>query len=73
MHRFQHQHQGHPDWKKWWDSLRGDPAVEFYARSAITSWKEASPKVGQIVFGASIGVGVPDTPAYKPNKASEFY
>jgi hypothetical protein len=69
IHRFQAQHPRHPAWGPWWDSLRGHAAVDFFRRHRDCILKEASPKVGQKAFVASIGGGG----AYQPVLASEFY
>jgi hypothetical protein len=73
IHRFQTQYEGHQNWKAWWDSLRGNAAVEFFRTERNWILKEASPKIGQKIFAASIGPGGAHTPGYQPSKASEFY
>jgi len=69
LHRLQGRHRKHPQWKSWWDSLRSNPAVEFFRAQRDWILKDAPPKIGQKVFPPT--VGGPD--AYVPAVASEFY
>lgn len=70
LHRLQAQHEEHPQWKTWWNGLRGNPSVEFFRTERDWLLKEAPPKIGQRAFAASIGSS---QPSYEPTKASEFY
>lgn len=70
VHRMKTQHESHSQWKVWWDSLRGDPAVEFFRTERDWILKEAPPKLGQKIFPASVGRTKPsNSPAY----AAELY
>jgi hypothetical protein len=73
VHRFQAKYEGHPAWKQWWNSLAGNPAVEFCRTERDCLLKEAPPKIGQRIFMPSIGPGGTHVPAYEPAKAAEFY
>lgn len=70
LHRLQARHKGHAEWKTWWDSLLGNPAVEFFRAERDWLLKEAPPKIGQRGFAASVGSS---RPRYEPSKASDFY
>jgi hypothetical protein len=50
LHRLRAKYRKHPKWKVWWDSLRGNPAVEFFRTERDWILKEASPRIGQKVF-----------------------
>ncbi len=69
VHRLKTKYERHPDWKDWWDSLRGDPAVEFFRTERDWILKEAPPKIGQKAFVASAGS---TQPTYTPAYAREF-
>src|SRR5215467_9555779 len=30
LHRFQAEYKKHPAWKRWWQSLKSDPAIQFF-------------------------------------------
>jgi hypothetical protein len=62
LHRMESQYEKRPGWKAWWDSLRSDPAIEFFRTERNWILKRASAKVNQKIF-----VGSP------PNSAAEFY
>jgi len=70
VHRMKSQYERHPQWKAWWDSLRGDPAVEFFRTERDWILKEAPPKLGQKIFAASVGS---TEPSYSPKRAAELY
>lgn len=70
MHRMKNQHEGHAQWKSWWNSLSGDPAVEFFRSERDVILKEAPPKLGQSIFAASVGS---TEPSYSPSHAAELY
>jgi hypothetical protein len=70
LHRLKARHESHAQWKTWWDSLRGNPAVEFFRTERDWLLKEAPLTIGQRGFAASIGSA---RPSYEPSKASEFY
>jgi hypothetical protein len=70
IHRLKTKHEHHPDWRSWWDSLRGDPSVDFFRTERDWILKEAPPKIGQKVYVPSIGS---DRPSYVPVHAREFY
>lgn len=73
VHRFKSKHEQHRDWKDWWDSLRGDPAMNFVRTERDWILKEAPPQLGQKVFGAFIGSGDAQEPVRKPANAAELY
>ena len=89
VHRLKAKYKSHPQWKVWWDSLRDDPAVEFFRTERDWILKQASPKVNQKIFLPTLKVkivsqvktgqkkSVPtdgvDQTAYVPTAASEFY
>jgi hypothetical protein len=50
LHRLQAKYRKHPKWKAWWDSLRGNAAIEFFRTERDWILKEASPRIGQRVF-----------------------
>ena len=50
--------------KEWWDSLKGDPAIEFFKEERDFIVHERPPVVGQNLYGP----GVPH-----PQKAEGFY
>jgi hypothetical protein len=70
IHRFKKQYGRHPDFDTWWDSLRGDPAVEFFRKERDWILKDAPPKIGQIAYAASVGS---NSPSNVPTAAREFY
>ena len=70
VHRLKSQHEGHAQWKAWWDGLRDDPAVEFFRTERDWILKEAPPKLGQKIFAASVGRAAP---SYSPARAAELY
>ena len=47
LHRFQKQHRNQDGFQAWWDSLRGNPAVDFLRKERDFILKEAPPKLGQ--------------------------
>lgn len=49
LHRLKHEFESHTDWKPWFDSLRGNPSVEFFREHRDFILKEGPPKVGQII------------------------
>ena len=73
MHRLKARYRKHQNWKVWWDSLLDNPSVTFFREERDWILKEASPKVGQKTFMASIGPGGAHIPAPGPSRASEFY
>jgi hypothetical protein len=70
VHRLKSRHEGHAEWKAWWDGLRDDPAVEFFRTERDWILKEAPPKIGQKIFAPSIGTA---EPSCSPARASELY
>lgn len=73
LHRFQAKHKSHAKFKDWWDSLLVNPSIDFIRTERDWLLKEASPKINQIVFGATISVAGNHAPAYIPSRAGEFY
>ena len=49
LHRFQSKHERHPDWKRWWDSIETNTAVNFFRNERNQILKKGPPKVGQII------------------------
>ncbi|MGB7291003.1 MAG: hypothetical protein WBD99_02360 [Thermodesulfobacteriota bacterium] len=70
IHRKKTQYKGQPAWKAWWDSLLGDPAVDFFRSERDRILKESSARLGQKIFVPSIGSTEPSNP---PKYAAEFY
>ena len=70
VHRVQAKYKGHTGWNAWWDSLRADPAVDFFRTERDWILKEAPPKLCQKICVASIG---DSEAAYVPQTAAEFY
>jgi hypothetical protein len=64
------QYEGQPRWEAWWDSLRGDAAIEFFRGERDWILKKASGRLSQKIFVASIGSAEPSNP---PKCAGEFY
>jgi hypothetical protein len=73
VHRMKTSHGKHPKWKRWWDSLSGNPAIEFFRVERDWILKEAPPKIGQKVFASFIGPEGTEAEGYKPARADEFY
>ena len=73
MHRFQKEHQHHNGWQAWWDSLLGNPAVDFFRKERNLILKEAPPKLGQKLSMPFIGPGGKSQPAPVAQLACEFY
>ncbi len=70
LHRFKARFQSHPGFKNWWDSLLGDSAVTFARVQRDWILKDASLKIGQKGFAASVSS---DAPSWQPTKAGDFY
>lgn len=70
IHRLKTKYNRHPGFKAWFDSLRGDPAIEFFRTERDWILKEAPPKIGQIVYATSVGT---DAPTHVPDTAGKFY
>lgn len=70
LHRLQSKNRSHPNWHIWWEPLKANPSVEFIRRQRDWVLKEASPRVGQRCFAASVGQSAP---SYEPSRADEFY
>lgn len=47
IHRLKHEFENHPEWKHWFEKLKGNSAIEFFKEHRDFTLKEASPKVGQ--------------------------
>jgi len=73
LHRFKSKHEKHRNWRRWWEDLLADPAVNFFRVERDWILKEASPKIGQKIFLPSIGPGGAPEGAYAPASAAEFY
>jgi len=75
LHRFKTRHESHPDWKHWWNGLRGNASIEFFRTERDWLLKEASPKIGQKAFVGSVimGTATASPASYSPMKAGEFY
>ena len=69
LHRFKTKHEKQSDFKNWWNSLRADPAVEFFRAERDFLLKEAAPKMGQKVYVPSIG----GSRSCVPTHAKELY
>ena len=68
LHRFKTKDEKHSNFKTWWNSLRGDPAVEFFRSERDFVLKEAAPKIGQKVYVPPIG----GSQSYVPTHAKEL-
>jgi len=51
--RFKKKYEKNSNWKQWWDSLKTNPAVEFFKDERNQILKEGPPKVGQIIGRAT--------------------
>ena len=61
IHRLRTRYKKSPDWKTWFESLRGNPSIEFIKEERDWILKEAPPKVGQrIILGTPVGQEVID-------------
>jgi len=49
LHRFQAEYKKHPEWKRWWQSLKSDPAIQFFRVERDQILKVAPPPIGQVV------------------------
>jgi hypothetical protein len=63
--------QGHGS--TWWESIAGDPSVEFVRNHRDHLLKEASAKVGQIVFVGTATDDGPNIPPDAPELADGYY
>ncbi|WP_157772256.1 hypothetical protein [Zobellella denitrificans] len=54
LHHLQNNYKRHTSWKEWFESIKGDPAVEFFRQHRNVVLKESSPKAGQIISLNSI-------------------
>lgn len=54
IHRLKTQFEKHPEWKKWFDDLRGNAAVEFFRGHRDFILKEGPPRVDRIITGNPI-------------------
>ena len=70
VHRFKTRFQSHPGFKNWWDSLLDDSAVAFTRVQRDWILKDASLKIGQKGFAASVGS---EAPSWQPSRAGDFY
>ena len=70
VHRTQSRYQHHSDWKAWWDSILSNEAVQFFRTERDWILKEASPRIGQILFAGTAGA---PASRYEPTLAEEFY
>jgi len=70
VHRMEYEYREHPKSKGWWDSLSGDPAIEFFRTERDWILKQAPPKIGQKIFVSSVGSS---EPSYTPKFATELY
>jgi hypothetical protein len=73
LHRFKTQHEGHPGWKQWWDSLLTEPSALFFRNERDFILKEGPPRVGQNIFMPFIGPDGTSAPAFRPEKAADLY
>jgi DNA-directed RNA polymerase specialized sigma24 family protein len=70
VHRTQSRYRRHRDWKAWWDSILSNNAVQFFRRERDWILKEASPRIGQILFA---GTANASESRYETKLAEEFY
>lgn len=70
VHRFKKRFGSHPEFRNWWDSVLADSAVTFTRVQRDWILKDASLKIGQKGFAASVGS---DAPSWQPTKAGDFY
>ena len=71
IHRMKSRHGHRNGWTEWWDSLRGDPAIEFFRRERDWILKESSARIGQKVYLHSVGSKKP--PAFPPMARDYYY
>ncbi len=55
VHRMRLNHENDHRMQDWWESLRGNPDIEFFRTERDWILKHAAPKIGQKVFPASVG------------------
>lgn len=71
MHRFKKRLWGRSGFSVWWGGpLRKHPAVMFFETERNWILKDASLKIGQKGFAASVGG---ESPSWQPSKAGDFY
>lgn len=68
--RFKKRVEKHQRFKAWWSALEENQAIQFFWVERGWILKEASARLGQRGFAASVGKS---SPAYVPTLASEFY
>jgi hypothetical protein len=70
LHRMRTRHGHRTGWGDWWNSLRGDPAIEFFRTERNWILKESSARLGQKVYLHA--AGSKDPPSF-PLMAQEYY
>jgi hypothetical protein len=70
VHRFKKRFGSHPEFRSWWDSVLADSAVTFTRVQRDWILKDASLKIGQKGYAASVGC---QAPSWQPTKAGDFY
>jgi hypothetical protein len=70
LHRMKTRYGRRAGWSDWWESLRGDPAIEFFRTERDWILKESSARVGQKVYLHA--AGSKDPPSF-PRMAQEYY
>ena len=70
VHRFKRRFGSHPEFRNWWDSVLADSAVTFTRVQRDWILKDASLKIGQKGYAASVGC---QAPSWQPTMASDFY
>jgi hypothetical protein len=70
LHRLKKRFESHPEFRNWWGSLLGDSAVTFTRVQRDWILKDASLKIGQKGYAASVGC---EAPSWQPTVAGDFY
>lgn len=70
VHRFKNENEAHPKWDIWWDCIAGNAAIKFFRAERNWILKEASSRIGQRGFAASVSSS---GPTQSPTKATEMY
>lgn len=56
IHRIQSSYEGKTGFKEWWDSLLGDPSVNFFRIERNWILKDGPPKIGQRIIMPTINI-----------------
>lgn len=78
IHRLKTRYEKHSQWKVWWTDVLNVSAVQFFRIERDWILKEASPKIGQVVYLPSISLNrttgnVTFEPSDYPTSAAHHY